>query len=63
VTDGNMKADHLIMRTDRDVKLTDGEGYMVRDDPYQAHLKTAQETRSKQVGKTAKFTRFAGTHY
>jgi len=49
VVDGDFKADHMKMRTDKDVRLTDGERHFVEDAPYQEHLKNAEETRTKQV--------------
>jgi len=47
VADGNFSADHMKMRTpDKDVALTDGQGYVCRDAPYQSHLKSSIETKA-----------------
>jgi hypothetical protein len=44
VVDGNFTAQHMNMKTpEEDVSLTDGEGYMVMEGPYQAHLKESVE--------------------
>ena len=52
--DGNMSAQHLKMhRPELDVALTDGEGYVVEDQPYHSHLSTAVEI--KQVLCTCSF--------
>jgi hypothetical protein len=45
VVDGNFHADHIHMkRPEDDVRLMDGSGYMVENDPYQIHLSTPLET-------------------
>jgi hypothetical protein len=42
--DGNFQADHIRMRRpDLDIKLTDGKGYMVEEEPFQDYLKEAKE--------------------
>ena len=41
MVDGNFKADHQAMVTPRDVYLSDGLGYWVGKERYQAHLKVA----------------------
>jgi hypothetical protein len=39
VIDGNFSAEHLKMsRAEKDVKLVNGEGYMVEESRYQQHL-------------------------
>ena len=44
--DGNFKGDHVRMRNPKDdVKLTNGEGYMVADSRYQEHLKITKEVK------------------
>lgn len=46
--DGNFKQDHLRMRNpEADVYLSNGHGYMVKDEDYQKHLKVA--VHSQQV--------------
>ena len=42
--DGNFHADHIKMRRpDLDIKLTDGQGYMVEEEQYQEYLSVAKE--------------------
>jgi hypothetical protein len=49
VVDGNFSLEHMRMKkSEDDVFLSDGEGYMVQMLPYQEHLKTSIETT--QVG-------------
>jgi len=44
--DGNFHADHIKMRRpDLDIKLTDGQGFMVEDEEYKAYLSVAKEPR------------------
>jgi hypothetical protein len=44
VVDGNFTADHLKMKNAHDdVALTDGDGYMVQEGPYQQHLEESPE--------------------
>jgi len=44
--DGNFHADHIKMRRpDRDIMLTNGQGYMVEDEKYQEYLSVAKEPR------------------
>jgi hypothetical protein len=44
VVDGNMKLVHLVMkRPEDDVSLSDGELFMVKRDPYSAHLANAPQ--------------------
>lgn len=46
VFDGNFKAEHLkSQRTDDDVSLSDGTGFMVTEAEYQKHIVSAVETR------------------
>jgi hypothetical protein len=46
VSDGNFKADHMMMRRpDGDVTLMDGQGFFVEDGPYKEHLRTAVELK------------------
>jgi hypothetical protein len=46
VVDGNFHADHIKMRRpDLDVKLTNGEGYMVEEGRYGEYLSLAKEPR------------------
>lgn len=42
--DGNFHADHIKMRRpEQDIKLTDGQGYMVEEAQYQEYLGVAKE--------------------
>ena len=44
--DGNFSAQHLWMKNpEDDVRLADGHGFMVQDQPYKLHLKTAVQKR------------------
>ena len=44
--DGNFVSQHLQMQNPADdVALADGHGFMVTSEPYEAHLKTANDTR------------------
>ena len=44
--DGNFQAEHMKMRNpENDVPLSDGTGFMVSRMPYEAHLKSAVESR------------------
>ena len=44
--DGNFAAEHMKMkRPDLDVPLTDGEGYNVKDKPYEAHLQASPKVK------------------
>ena len=44
--DGNFSADHIKMRNPGDdVNLTNGTGFMVEDQDYQAHLQIAKEIK------------------
>ena len=46
VADGNFKADHLKQKGDEsDIQLTNGEGFMMNNDRYNAHLAVATDTR------------------
>ncbi|KAG1724150.1 uncharacterized protein EDB91DRAFT_1087569 [Suillus paluster] len=50
VVDGNFTAQHMNMKNpEEDVSLTDGEGYMVTELPYQAHLKDSKEVKDKSL--------------
>lgn len=43
IMDGNFSAQHQKMKKpEDDVRLADGNGYMVTDGPYKEHLKTAK---------------------
>jgi len=56
VADGNFKADHLTPKNAADdVWLTEGEGYMTAEVPYEEHLKDATENprRGKRVSLVA----------
>ena len=60
--DGNFKADHLTQRNEADdVALTNGEGFMTAQGPYNAHLKDATEYATRKrvsiviLGKSGKF--------
>jgi hypothetical protein len=45
VVDGNFSLEHMKMKkSEDDVFLSDGEGYMVQLSPYQEHLNTSLET-------------------
>jgi hypothetical protein len=45
VVDGNFSLEHMKMKkSEDDVFLSDGEGYMVQSSPYQKHLNTSLET-------------------
>jgi hypothetical protein len=45
VVDGNFSMEHMRMKkSEDDVFLNDGEGYMVQLAPYQQHLETSVET-------------------
>jgi hypothetical protein len=45
VVDGNFSLEHMKMKkSEDDVFLSDGEGYMVQSAPYQEHLNTSVET-------------------
>lgn len=49
IMDGNFSAQHMKMkRPEDDVRLADGHGFMVTDQPYKDHLRTAAKPR-KQV--------------
>jgi hypothetical protein len=44
--DGNFKADHIkSRRPDQDIRLTNGQGYMVEEDRYKEYLSVAKEPR------------------
>ena len=44
--DGNFHADHIKMRRpDKDIMLTNGQGYMVEDEKYKDYLSVAKEPR------------------
>ena len=46
MVDGNFKAEQIKMRKpDDDVGFIDGEGYMVEDAPYRAHLAASLESK------------------
>jgi hypothetical protein len=46
VVDGNFRADHIRMkREDKDIQLTNGQGYMVDENRYKEYLSIAKETR------------------
>ncbi len=46
VMDGNFVSEHLQMKNPvDDVKLSDGHGFMVTAEQYEAHLKVANDTR------------------
>ena len=46
VMDGNFVSEHLRMRNPGDdVRLSDGHGFMVTSEPYEAHLKVSNDTR------------------
>ncbi|KAG0703425.1 hypothetical protein DFH29DRAFT_874531 [Suillus ampliporus] len=48
VVDGNFTAQHMAMRKPQlDVSLSDGLGYMVKDQEYQTHLASAVESREQ----------------
>jgi len=50
VVDGNFSAEHLKMRTAvKDVRLANGEGYIVEDANYQKHLSEGFEVRDVGV--------------
>jgi hypothetical protein len=45
VVDGNFSLEHMRMKkSEDDVFLSDGEGYMVQSAPYQEHLNISVET-------------------
>jgi hypothetical protein len=51
VVDGNFSAEHMKMRKPGgDVRLVNGEGYVVEEEAYRTHLSSAIET--KQVFKS-----------
>ena len=55
--DGNFSAEHLKMpRAEKDVWLTNGEGYMVEKSNYQRHLLEAKDIR--EVSASAKTVTF-----
>ena len=44
--DGNFQAEHMKMKNpESDVPLSDGTGFMVSNEPYKSHLKSAVERR------------------
>jgi pentose-5-phosphate-3-epimerase len=46
VVDGNFSAEHMkMLRADKDVRLVNGEGYMVEENQYQKHLKETIEQK------------------
>jgi hypothetical protein len=46
VVDGNFSAEHMkMLRPDDDVRLANGEGYMVEEVSYQEHLKDSLDIR------------------
>lgn len=46
VVDGNFTAQHMSMRKPQlDISLSDGLGYMVKDQEYQTHLSAAVESK------------------
>ncbi|KAG1784341.1 uncharacterized protein HD556DRAFT_1315167 [Suillus plorans] len=46
VVDGNFTAQHMVMRKPQlDISLSDGLGYMVKDQEYQTHLSSAVESK------------------
>jgi hypothetical protein len=50
VMDGNFHAEHMKMRCPGDdVEIQDGNGYMVTEVPYKAHLRVATEEKDVSV--------------
>ncbi|KAG1787048.1 uncharacterized protein HD556DRAFT_1312999 [Suillus plorans] len=48
VVDGNFTAQHMVMRKPQlDISLSDGLGYMVKDQEYQTHLSSAVESKER----------------
>jgi hypothetical protein len=46
VVDGNFSAEHMkMLRADEDVRLVNGEGYMVEERVYQEHLKASSDQK------------------
>ena len=46
MVDGNFTAQHMNMkRTENDIALSDGLGYMVENGPYKMHIATAPENK------------------
>ena len=49
--DGNFSAEHMKMRrSDDDVNLTEGTGFMVESTRYKAHLNAAQDMKMASNG-------------
>ncbi|TFK78796.1 hypothetical protein K466DRAFT_579315 [Polyporus arcularius HHB13444] len=50
IIDGNFGAQHMRMKNpEDDVRLADGHGYMVTDDPYKDHLRTACKPKRQNM--------------
>jgi hypothetical protein len=46
VVDGNFSAEHMkMLKAEKDVRLVNGEGYMVEEDRYQRHLKNSSDQK------------------
>jgi hypothetical protein len=46
VVDGNFLVEHMkMLRADTDVRLVNGEGYMVEENLYQQHLKQSLDLK------------------
>lgn len=46
MVDGNFSAEHMkMLRADEDVRLVNGEGYMVEESRYQKHLKKSLDQK------------------
>jgi hypothetical protein len=46
VVDGNFSAEHMkMLRAEKDVRLVNGEGYMVEEKLYQEHLKNSSDLK------------------
>jgi hypothetical protein len=44
--DGNFSAEHMkMLRAEKDVRLVNGEGYMVEEERYQMHLKNSSDQK------------------
>jgi hypothetical protein len=46
VVDGNFSAEHMkMLKADEDIRLVNGEGYMVEEKLYQEHLKASSDQK------------------
>jgi uncharacterized protein YlzI (FlbEa/FlbD family) len=50
VVDGNFSAEHMkMLRPDTDIRLVNGEGYMVEETLYQEHLQESVDQREVSI--------------